>query len=175
MQTKQMSTYYYVINNKQETRSEPIYLFEWTYNGGSALFGMYGTESEYNAKMVLKGNAARLVTQERLSESVDTGDGVITTLNIGGTCDTCSKPATRVMCKYTCKDCAEWFYGHYCDKCFDLVSEAMTLSFTSGIIDYPNFISPEKKSELDLVKGVMERFKARFKLHDTITGRLKSP
>jgi len=138
MQTKQMSTYYYVINNKQETRSEPIYLFEWTYNGGSVLFGMYGTESEYNAKMLLKGNAARLVTQERLSESVKSDD-VVTVLNVDGPCDCCSNLATRVLCSFTCENCAKWFYGHYCDKCFDSVSSGMASE--SAIINHESIIS----------------------------------
>lgn len=167
-----MSTYYYVINNKQETRSEPVYFFEWTYNGGSALFGMHGTESEYNAKMLLKGDSdtVKLVTRKRLPESVVTEGGGVVVLDVDGPCDCCFKPATRVMCKYTCKDCAEWFYGHYCNKCFDLVSADM-----GGVVDYENFVGPDKKTDIEIAQGVIDTFKNRFNLYGTITGRIKSP
>ena len=40
-------------------------------------------------------------------------------------CDCCQNPATKILNKDTSKECASWFWGEYCDWCYQRVEEEM--------------------------------------------------
>ena len=40
-------------------------------------------------------------------------------------CDCCSAPWTKEMNSKTSEWCAAWFYGKYCEECFDIVENYM--------------------------------------------------
>ena len=42
-------------------------------------------------------------------------------------CDVCVARATKTITSANCKDCAEWFIGHYCSKCEAEVRHALAI------------------------------------------------